>query len=177
VQFPLVHWLPPLQAWPFARLAVQLPPVPVQKLPVRQFASVLQVVGHPPVLHTYGAQSCVDPTEQLPAPEQNALGWNTDPEQNAAAHIMLLGACWHAPPVQRPVLPHGGLVGHSPCGSAVPLVTAVHVPLPVRLHAWQVPHTLDVQQTPSTQLPVPHSLPVPQVAPFAFFATHALAAQ
>jgi hypothetical protein len=119
----------------------------------------------------------VDPTEQLPAPEQNALGWKTEPEQNAVAHIVLPGACWHAPPVQSPVLPHGALAGHRPCGSAVPLVTAVHVPLPVRLQAWQVPHTADVQQTPSTQLPVPHSLPMLQAAPFAFFATQAPAAQ
>jgi hypothetical protein len=34
-----------------------------------------------------------------------------------------------------------------------------------------------VQQTPSTQLPVPHSLPTLQAAPLAFFATHAPAAQ
>jgi hypothetical protein len=37
------------------------------------------------------------------------------------------------------------------------------------LQAWQVPQAvLDEQQTPSMQLPLPHSWPVPQVAPSAF---------
>jgi hypothetical protein len=30
VQWAFVHWLSPVQAWPFARLGWQLPPRPVQ---------------------------------------------------------------------------------------------------------------------------------------------------
>jgi hypothetical protein len=75
------------------------------------------------------------------------------------------------------VLPQGGLAGQSPCGSAVPLVTAVQVPAPLRLQAWHVPHTELAQHAPSTQLLLLHSLPTEQVAPFAFLPTHAVPEQ
>jgi hypothetical protein len=42
------------------------------------------------------------------------------------------------------------------------------VPLAVRLHDSQVPQALLVQQTPSVQKPLPHSLLTVQVAPGAF---------
>jgi hypothetical protein len=42
------------------------------------------------------------------------------------------------------------------------------VPLAVRLHDSQVPQALLVQQTPSVQKPLPHSLLTAQVAPSAF---------
>ena len=73
------------------------------------------------------------------------------------------------PPLQVPVLPQGGLAAHRPCGSAAPLATAAQVPSPLTLHARQVPHALVEQQTPSTQLPLAHSWPVPQAAPLAFW--------
>jgi len=41
-----------------------------------------------------------------------------------------------------------------------PEATGVHRPArPGTLHDWQVPHTVDEQQTPSTQLPLSHSAP------------------
>ena len=59
------------------------------------------------------------------------------------------------------MFPQGWLLegAQAPCGSAVPACTFVHAPaLPDTLHAWQVPHAADVQQTPSTQARlVPHS--------------------
>ena len=116
--------------------------------------------------------SCVEDTEQLPLPLQKAVGWNVVPVQNGAAQPMLAGACVHAPAVHVPVLPQGGLTAHKPCGSAAPFETVAHVPLPLMLQAWHVPHDEVVQHAPSTQLPVPHSLPAPQVAPAAFLATH-----
>jgi hypothetical protein len=45
--------------------------------------------------------------------------------------------------------------------------------LPSRLQAWQVPQLPLLQQTPSTQAPVPHSLPTEQAAPTFFFGTQA----
>jgi hypothetical protein len=55
--------------------------------------------------------------------------------------------------------------------SAVPLATFAHVPAPLMLHDWQPAQPLVVQQTPSMQKPVPHSLPPMQGAPGTFFAT------
>lgn len=44
-------------------------------------------------------------------------------------------------------------------------------------HAWHAPVQALLQQTPSTQLPVVHSLPAVQVAPLVFFGTHVLIKQ
>ncbi len=41
-------------------------------------------------------------------------------------------------------------------GSALPAATAEQVPLPFKLHAWHVPQLAELQQTPSTQLPLAH---------------------
>jgi hypothetical protein len=62
-------------------------------------------------------------------------------------------------------------VWHSPeqRASAVFTALAAHVPRPFRLHAMQVPHEEVAQQTPSTQLPLAQSVPVPQRAPWIFF--------
>jgi hypothetical protein len=45
---------------------------------------------------------------------------------------------------------------------------AEQVPRPLRLHAWQVPQLLTEQQTPSVQLPLPHSSAAAQLFPKAF---------
>jgi hypothetical protein len=53
-----------------------------------------------------------------------------------------------------------------------------HVPaLPERLQASHAPEQAALQQTPSTQIPLVHSLAAPQAAPFAFFAVHVLTLQ
>jgi hypothetical protein len=59
--------------------------------------------------------------------------------------------------------------------SAVFTVLAEQVPRPFRLHAMQVPHDDVAQQTPSTQLPLAQSVPVPQEAPWIFFVPHFVA--
>jgi hypothetical protein len=146
-------------------------------LPLAHSVSLTQLLVQPPEPQRNGAHSCV-PAEQLPLPLQNAVGWKTVPVQNDVAQLMLAGAWVHAPPVHVPVLPHGGLARQRPWGSEVPFATDAQVPLPVMLQAWQVPHDEVVQQTLSTQLPVPHSASSLQVAPAAFLATHiALALQ
>jgi hypothetical protein len=48
-------------------------------------------------------------------------------------------------------------------------ITGWHVPAnPATLHDWQLPHTLDAQQTPSTQKPLSHSLAPPHCWPRRF---------
>jgi hypothetical protein len=52
----------------------------------------------------------------------------------------------------------------------LPADTGLHVPtLPARLQASHEPPQAVLQHTPSTQLPLPHSLAAVQVAPLAFF--------
>jgi hypothetical protein len=53
--------------------------------------------------------------------------------------------------------------------SVLPVVTPEQVPTrPARLQAEQLPSQALSQQTPSTQLPDPHSVPAAQMTPFAF---------
>jgi hypothetical protein len=81
-------------------------------------------------------------------------------------------------PLQNPSVPQVdcAVIAHSASGS-VPPVTARQRPLgwpvlPIE-QAWQTPPQADSQQTPSTQLPLVHSLPSPQAEPFACCPTHA----
>jgi hypothetical protein len=88
-------------------------------------------------------------------------------EQENPLHIVPPATCWQAPPAHRPVLPQGGLTGQRPCGSASGVTVPSDVQSPgVRpLHVLQVPQLAKLQQTPSTQLPVVHWWPDPQLAP------------
>jgi hypothetical protein len=107
----------------------------------------------------------------VPPPEQNDGGWNVVTlHEIGAPHTVDAAACWQAPLTHTPVLPHGGLAAQLG-GSAVPLATFAHVPTPLTLHDWQPAQPLVVQQTPSMQKPVPHSLPPMQGAPAIFLAT------
>ncbi len=59
-----------------------------------------------------------------------------------------------------------------------PEATRLHVPtLPAWLQESQAPPHAVLQQTPSTQLPLPHWLAAEQVAPFVFLGTQAPASQ
>jgi hypothetical protein len=69
------------------------------------------------------------------------------------------------------VLPQTPLAAQRPCGSADPFETFAQIPVVLTLHAWQAGQLPVEQQTPSTQLPLPHSFGPLHVAPFAFFAT------
>jgi hypothetical protein len=60
----------------------------------------------------------------------------------------------------------------------LPEATGLQVPtLPVTLQASQAPPHAVLQQTPSTQLPLPHWLLAVQVVLLVFFGTHAPALQ
>jgi hypothetical protein len=85
---------------------------------------------------------------------QCETGVYVDPEHDTAPQATPVPASWQAPtPLQAPVLPHGGLGAHRPCGSAAPTGRLVQLPaLPGTLHAWQVAHPGALQHTPSTQV-------------------------
>ena len=72
---------------------------------------------------------------------------------------------------QVPVFPQVPPAAQRAWGSEIPLPTFAQVPRPFRLQAWQVPQEAVVQQTPSTQLPLPHSWAAAQSAPLPFCAT------
>ena len=95
-------------------------------------------------------------------------------EQLASPQLTVAAACWQAPASQTPVFPQGAAAEAAQrlCGSAWPFATVPQVPPTPRAQDWQVPQLETVQQTPSTQLFVPHSWPVLQVAPLARFARH-----
>ena len=79
--------------------------------------------------------------------------------QVAAAQLTVVAACVQAPlPLQVPVLPQVPLAPQRACGSVTVLATLAQVPgLPATLQAMQVPQLAVLQQTPSMQLPLPHS--------------------
>ena len=63
----------------------------------------------------------------------------------------------------------------TPAGSLPPIGTGLHFPSwPARAQVPQVPQLAASQQYPSVQLPLKHSGPVVQVAPFAFRLVHTL---
>jgi hypothetical protein len=107
----------------------------------------------------------------VPLPEQKTAGVKVEPLQEALPHWTELEACWQAPaPSQAVVLPQVPPAGQRPWGSAPLAATLAHVPLPLALQAWQVAQLEVLQQTPSTQWPVPHSWSLPQLAPWALLA-------
>ena len=113
---------------------------------------------------------------QVPAPLQVDAGCSVDPlHERARPHDTDAAACVQAPaPLQVPVLPHGGLAVHWPAGAAVPAASGVQVPGVPPLQVLQVPQLVlpagMPQQTVLMQLPLMHSLPAAQAAPFAFSA-------
>jgi hypothetical protein len=111
--------------------------------------------------------------EQVPPLPGQVAGWtNSEPEQAAGAQVTPEATCWQLPaPLHRPVLPQVVLALHWPVGAAVPAAIGAQVPVALTLQAWQVPQVLVEQQTPSTQLPLPHSCAVPQAAPSPLWAT------
>jgi hypothetical protein len=99
-------------------------------------------------------------------------GWNVEGDvQEKAVHMTPMLTWVQAPFVQKPVLPQAPLLTQRLCGSAA-LSTALQVPNPFRLQALQMPHDGEVQQTPSTQLPLVHSWPAAHPLPAGFFAAH-----
>jgi hypothetical protein len=104
---------------------------------------------------------------QLPAPSQLPALVAVPAVHESAPQLVPAAAERQAPaPLQLPSNPQGGAVVQPPCGSLVPAATAVQVPAdPATLQAVHVPQLAVPQQTPSTQLPAWHSLPIAQAWP------------
>jgi hypothetical protein len=100
-----------------------------------------------------------------------------EPLQVAVPQETPVPPSWHLPaPSQAPVLPQGGVVEQSPCGSRLLAGTLAQLPaLPAMLQAWQVAQAVALQQTPSTQLlPVRQSLVDAHDCPSRFLSPHRL---
>ena len=102
---------------------------------------------------------------QAPVPLQCDVGVYVDPVHDSVPHEAVVAASWQPPaPLQKPVLPQGGLAAQRLIVSGLPSGTFAQLPaLPATLHELQSEHPLLTQQTPSTQKsPVRHWLVVLQ---------------
>jgi len=184
VQKPLMHWLAVVQACPLGLSAqLLLVPDPWQVVGATQSVSAVQVVLQTllVVSQTKLPAQVVDvAAAQVPVPVQCDTGVKVEPAGQAALpQATPVPPCWQAPlPLQAPVLPQGAvlLTAHWPEGAVVPAAIGAQVPgLLATLQAWQVPQTLVLQHTPSTQLsPVRQSVVAAQACPRRFLAPHRL---
>ena len=102
-------------------------------------------------------QLSVAAVTQPPEPLQCDSGWYVVPVHDVEPQLTELGCCAQAPlPLHRPVLPHAPFDGHPVSG--VFTATFAQVPALFRLHALHAPQSPTLQQTPSTQKPLPHWL-------------------
>jgi hypothetical protein len=139
---------------------------------------VVHAVLQPSGAHALWPQlTAVPPETQAPAPLQTLAGVNVDPEQVAAAQVVLDPKYSQAPrPSQLPSNPQLVVVAavQSLLGSK-PMVTGAQVPsaCPVEafVQAWQVPVQALSQQTSSReQNPDEHSVPAAHPLPFSLVA-------
>jgi hypothetical protein len=157
VQLPLKHSAPATQLAPLAFRLVQTSDMQVK--PLAQSPSPPQVVRQDAAPQANGAQLVGD-CPQAPAPLQLPTGVKVEPLHEAVPQLVVVGALLHAPlPSHLPLNPQGGFGVQPPCGSIWSAPTGLHIPaMPATLHDWQLLHAADAQQTPSTQLPLSHSL-------------------
>jgi hypothetical protein len=158
VQLPLKHSVPATQVVPLAFRSVQT--FDMQVKPAAQSPSPMQVVRHAVVPQAKGAQLEGGWT-QAPAPLQWPAGVSVDPLHEVVPQLVVTAALRQAPlPSHRPLKPQGGLAAQPPCGSISSAATGWQAPaMPATLQDWQLPHGPVEQQTPSTQLPLSHSVP------------------
>ena len=113
---------------------------------------------------------------QVPLPLQVGAAVNCEElvGQEGLPQLKPLARCWQPlAPSQRPVLPQVAPTVHWPEGAGWPAAMAEQVPALLRLHAWQVPQLLTLQQTPSVQKPLPHSSSAAQLVASAFLGLQA----
>ena len=103
----------------------------------------------------------------MPAPSQLPVLVAVPAVHEGAPQLVAAAADRQAPaPLQVPSKPQGGAAVQPPCGSFIPATTGVQVPAePATLQAAHVPQLAVPQQTPSTQLPPWHSLPIAHAWP------------
>ena len=169
-QMPLPHSVPPAHTAPFG-LRPHDPAT--QDAGGAQSASAVQLDLHPPVPHVKGEHELDIGFTHTPAPSQLEAGVKVDPPvgQLPSAQDVPCGYFWQAPAWHLPLVPQLILPWstHDAAGSAIPVGTAVQVPIePVSAQDSQAPAQADVQQTPWAQLADRHSELVEQKAPFSF---------
>jgi hypothetical protein len=164
VQKVLRQSVPTVQEAPSGFRFVQEPDWQVS--PLMQSPSRAHIVRQAP-LPQRNAPQLICGWTQVPLPSQAPTGVSVDPVQVAVPQLVPFAALAHWPlPSQVPSLPQGGFGAQPPCGSWLPAETGWQVPpLPAALQTWQLPQLADEQQTPSTQLPLSHSVPAPQSWP------------
>jgi hypothetical protein len=180
-QLPLVHWLPAVHAVPFVSFGTHEPAG--QWLPATQSLSWVHDVGQDVEPHMYAPHEVSVTVRQTPAPSQVRAGVNVDTVHDWPTQVVPAGQRRHAPaPSHVPSSPQLNVVccGHSLPGS-VPAVIGRHRPLAapviVPTHAVQPAVHAVSQHTPSTQLPLAHSVPAAHTVPLVFGVTHTLPIQ
>ena len=169
-QLPLVHSVGPPHVRPLGFVVLHVASA-LQKRALAQSASVVHDVIHavPAPLHLKLPHDVVPPALQAPAPLQ--LPWfvcvpalhDCMPQLVALAGKVhaVADAAVHVPPH---VVPLPAQSPRMPCGC--PLVTCEHTPSDVgKSHAWHLPLQSLLQQVPSTQWSLVHSLDDEQLAP------------
>ena len=89
---------------------------------------------------------------------------NIVPLHDAGAHIAVE---WrHSPAPSQTLVRPQAVPPPAQEVSVAPAAIAAQLPAPLMLHAWHAGQLALPQQAPSTQLPLMHSPPAPQAAPF-----------
>ena len=140
---------------------------------MQSLAEVHEVL-HAVAPQRYGLHACVAEAGQLPVPLHEADAVCVPLLQDAARHAVAPPGYAHAAafvPSQLPAQAEPSLV-HAvrvPTGAPLTIVQVPGVTPPAfTLHAWHCPAQAALQQTPSTQMPLPHSTAPPQVVPSVF---------
>ena len=129
------------------------------------------VVAHDVAPHMYAPHDTVPGVWQMPAPLQVLAGWAVATEHDAAMHTV---PCVHLrqapPPSHMPSRPQVDVASgaHSSSGSVPPTIERQSPSAAAVLEAeqaTQLPVQALSQQTPSTQLPLPHSAAPVQAPP------------
>ena len=180
-QKPLPQSPATAQAVPFASRGTQVPAA--QWVPAVQSAFEPHVAAHPEAPHMNAPHDMVFGIWQMPAPLQVLAGWYVEPEQEAAVHTVPSVHLRQAPPPSHcPSRPQVAVSSgaHSLSGS-VPPTTARQRPSAAAVlaaaQAKQPPAQVLSQQTPSTQLLLPHSTDAVQAVPCGFNVAHTVPAQ
>jgi hypothetical protein len=169
-QLPVPHWFAAVQAWPGVFLGWQTPAL--HQSPLTHCASPLQEARQAVAPHTYGEQVCVTRLGHVPEPSQDAARVPVPAAQDAARQeVEAVGYVQVRTfvPLQLPPQAEPS-ERQEPRGETGAPVTGQQVPTwPPTLQASHWPVQPPSQQTPSTQLPVPHWFPAVQAWPAVFF--------
>jgi hypothetical protein len=159
------------QALPFGFSPAQVPPRHV--FPAAQSAATEQDVLHLAPPQAYTPHEVATGAAQVPLPSHDETPVYLPALQDSGAQVFCVVALRQAPlPSQVPSRPQAVPSAWQSFPCMTPDLTELHWPLPwpvlAAKHDVHLPVQPPSQQTPSTQFPVKHSLPIPQVLPRPF---------